>query len=66
VTPAHTTSLLETSDMLASRVGVRGVDGGSTSISSARSTRTTPETHSFSVPVVREMAPRQVSFPQTW
>ncbi len=65
MTPVHTTSLLETSDTLASRAGVRGV-GAITSASSARSARTTPETHSFSVPVVREMAPRQVSFPQTW
>ena len=65
MTPVHTTSLLETSDLLASRAGSRGVDA-TTSKSSARSARTTPETHTFSVPVVREMAPRQVSFPQTW
>ncbi len=65
MTPAHTTSLLETSVTLASRAGARGVDAV-TSTPSARSARTTPETHFFSVPVVREMAPRQVSFPQTW
>ncbi len=65
MTPAPTTSLLETSDMLAKRAGVRGVDAARW-ISSARSARTMPENHTFSVPVVREMAPRQVSFPQTW
>jgi hypothetical protein len=65
MTPVHTTSLLETSDTLARRAGVRGVDA-SRSISSARSARTMPENHTFSVPVVREMAPRPVSFPQTW
>ncbi len=65
MTPAHITSLLETSDIRASRAGVRGVDA-TTSRSSLRSARTTPETHTFSVPVVREMPPRQVSFAQTW
>ena len=65
MSPVHITSLLETPEIRASRAGIRRTDA-TTSRTSARSARTTPETHTFSVPVVREMAPRQVSFAQTW
>jgi hypothetical protein len=65
MTPVHITSLIETSERRAHRAGSRGVDAA-TSGSAVRRARTTPETHTFSVPVVREMAPRQVSFAQTW
>jgi hypothetical protein len=65
MTPAHITSLLETSDVRATRAGSRGVDAAMSPFR-ARSARTTPETHTFSVPVVREMAPRQVRSADTW
>ena len=65
MSPATITSLLVTSELRASRAGL-GAVAVSTPVRGSRGARTTSETHTYSVPVVREMPPHQARFLATW
>ena len=65
MTTATITSLLVTSELGTIGAGF-GAVAVSTPVRSSRGPRTTPASHTFSVPVVRELPPRQVGFGQTW
>jgi hypothetical protein len=62
------TSHLVTSELRANRVGPRGVDVRTgSSIGGPRATHEySSQTHTYSLPVVREMPPHQVRFVATW
>ena len=68
MTPVTLTSLLETSELRATRAGARGVDVRSgSSFGGPRATHEySSHSHTYSLPVVREMPPHPVSAVSTW
>ncbi len=62
------TPLIVTSELGASRVGPRGVDvrTGSSFGGSRTTHEYSSQTHTYSLPVVREMPPHRVRFLATW
>ena len=68
MTSVTLTHLLVTSELGASRVGPRGVDVRTgSSLGGPRATHEySSETHTYSLPVVREMPPHQARFVATW
>ena len=68
MTTTHLTSLIVTSELGASRVGPRGVDvrTGSSFGGSRATHEYSSQTHTYSLPVVREMPPHQVRSALTW
>ncbi len=69
MTPVHLTSLLVTPEIRANRAGSRRVDAtpAGSRFGGARTTdQYIPQSHTYSVPVVREMPPHPVSFVPTW
>jgi hypothetical protein len=68
MTPITLTSLIVTSELRANRVGPRGVDVRTgSSFGGPRATHEySSQTHTYSLPVVREMPPHPVSSMPTW
>jgi hypothetical protein len=69
MTPVHLTSLLVNSEIRANRVGPRGVDvtpAGSRHGGHRTMDEYIPQSHTYSVPVVREMPLHPVGFAPTW
>ena len=68
MTSTTPTPLIATSELRADRARLRRTDVGTgSSFGGARTTHGYfPQTHTYSMPVVREMPPHQVRFVQTW
>ena len=70
MSPVHLTSLLVASELRANRVGPRGValmSAGPASGDLMTTAESNPSlTHRYSMPVVREMPPRQIRAAATW